>query len=330
MLTVDQDMFCHEGFIATGGIRLSGAHIGGQLSFNGATLTNPNGPALIADRLTVDQDILCHDRFTATGEIRLLGAHIGGQLAFDGATLTNPDGLALDLEAVQCPHVRLPPNVEGRIDLSRARLGILDIANTSRQPRMQLTGLTYTDLDPDPDPPVRQRIAWLRRDPAGFHPQPYEQLAAYYRSIGHDRDARRVLLAKQRTRRRTMPDTWRTPRYLRTIQAIAWRIPGLIIDALSGYGYVPWRAFCWLIAAVVGGAALLHDVAPTTPTANTNINALLLALDTTLPTAPFGIREQITLTGAPFITALSLQILGYALLLAVLPAASRTLSRTDK
>ncbi|GGO25438.1 hypothetical protein [Micromonospora parathelypteridis] len=329
-LTVDQGMFCSNGFTATGQIRLLGAHIHGQLSFTDATLTNPDGNALSADRLTVDQELFCSDGFTATGQIRLLGARIGSQLAFTGATLTNTDGLALDLEGVECPYVRLPSLVDGRIDLANARLGVLDIAPALNQAPMLLTGLAYTDLDPDPDPPVRHRISWLRRDPGGFHPQPYEQLAAYYRSIGHDRDARRVLLAKQRTRRRITPGTWRTPRYLRPLLAFAWRIPGWLVDALSGYGYVPWRAFLWLVAAVVTGAALLHDVAPKTPTSNANANALLLALDATVPTAPFGVREGVTLTGTNYAIALGLQILGYALVLAVVPAISRTLSRADR
>ncbi|MFG3600197.1 hypothetical protein [Micromonospora chersina] len=329
-LTVDQGMFCVDGFAAAGGIRLLGAHIGGQLAFHGATLSNPDGYALCADAFTVERGMFCSDGFTATGGIRLLGAHIGAQLALDDATLTNPDGLALDLERVECPNVWLPPRVSGEIDLADARLAVLNVPAALTQPPMRLTGLTYTDLDPDPDPPARHRITWLRRDPAGFHPQPYEQLAAYYRSIGHDRDARRVLLAKQRTRRRSTPGTWRTRRYLRPLLAAAWRIPGWLIDALSGYGYVPWRAFCWLIAAVIAGTALLHDVAPKTPTSNTNFNALLLALDATVPTAPFGIREDVTLTGTNYAIALCLQILGYALVLAVVPAISRTLSRTDR
>ncbi|RZU75110.1 hypothetical protein EV384_3636 [Micromonospora kangleipakensis] len=49
-----------------------------------------------------------------------------------------------------------------------------------------------------------------------------------------------------------------------------------------------------------------------------------------MPTAPFGIRENVTITGTSYAIALALQILGYALALAVVPAISRTLSRTDR
>ena len=50
---------------------------------------------------------------------------------------------------------------------------------------------------------VAHRMRWIRRSP-GYSPQPYEQLASWYRKAGHDDDARRVLLAKQRHRRRTL------------------------------------------------------------------------------------------------------------------------------
>jgi hypothetical protein len=108
-LTVDQSMVCGAGgpgteeaiapnkrFRADGEVALAGAHIGGQLTFRGASLTNPGGRALTADKLTVDTDVFFGKEFNATGAVRLIGAHIGGQLYFEGACLTNPNGPALD------------------------------------------------------------------------------------------------------------------------------------------------------------------------------------------------------------------------------------------
>ncbi|HEX5622749.1 MAG TPA: hypothetical protein VFX51_30260, partial [Solirubrobacteraceae bacterium] len=54
-LRVDQDMLCRDGFRAEGKVRLRGAHIGGELSFDGARLAK----GLAANRLRVDQDMLC-------------------------------------------------------------------------------------------------------------------------------------------------------------------------------------------------------------------------------------------------------------------------------
>lgn len=51
--------------------------------------------------------------------------------------------------------------------------------------------------------PEESRPREIRLDGFGYAPQPYEQLAAHYRQAGHDDAARRVLLEKQRHRRRT-------------------------------------------------------------------------------------------------------------------------------
>lgn len=157
-------------------------------------------------------------------------------------------------------------------------------------------------------------------------------MAAYYRSIGHERDARRVLLAKHRSRRRHIPATWHLPRILRPLRPVlagVWRIPSWLYDGLSGYGYVPWRALLWFLAATTTGAITLHDAAPIgKPTGHRWINALLLGLDATLPTHPLGIHEKAELTGPNYGIALALQVVGYALALTVIPAITRTLNRT--
>ena len=52
-LTVGQDMYCNEGFEASGEVRLLGAHIGGQLSCREGQFSNPDGLALDLERATV-------------------------------------------------------------------------------------------------------------------------------------------------------------------------------------------------------------------------------------------------------------------------------------
>jgi adhesin HecA-like repeat protein len=118
-----------DGFAADGEVRLLGAHIGGGLSFEGATLTNDAGPALYADGLTVDQDMFCRKPFSAIGEIRLLGAHISGQLGLEGATLTNDAGPALNADGLtvdQDMFCREGFKAEGGVSLLRAHInGVL-------------------------------------------------------------------------------------------------------------------------------------------------------------------------------------------------------------
>jgi hypothetical protein len=88
-LSVDRDVFLIRASVTgtgrNGAVCLVGAHIGGQLDFTGARVTNETGPALIADNLKVDNNVYLRGGFTATGAgepgtVRLLGAHIGGQL----------------------------------------------------------------------------------------------------------------------------------------------------------------------------------------------------------------------------------------------------------
>ena len=87
------------GHAGAGAVRLRGAHIGGSLDCDGASLHDDSGPALIADGLQVGQDMFLRDGFTATGggedgAVRLTGAHIGGSLCCDGANLRNDSGPA--------------------------------------------------------------------------------------------------------------------------------------------------------------------------------------------------------------------------------------------
>jgi len=84
-----------EGSTVSGGLWLDGAHISGILNMSGVQLINPQGDALLGDRLTVDANVYCDKGFTSHGEVRLPGAHVGGQLIFRQATLNNPSGAAL-------------------------------------------------------------------------------------------------------------------------------------------------------------------------------------------------------------------------------------------
>ena len=315
-LTVTQSMF-FQGAKCEGLLRMRGADVHGQMNFDNAKLSNPDGVALSAEHLRVGRDMFCRWDFEARGQIQMRDARIGGQLSFSQGSMARPGAKAADLTSLQTKALYLDCEVDGILDLEQARIGLLHIPRLEKQPPMRLIGLTYTDLDPDPDPAVSRRITWVRRDPNGFHPQPYEQLASYYRLIGHDREARLVLLAKRRSRRALFP--W------------ALRLPGWLLDGLAGYGYVPLRAFSWLLFALIAGTLTFLNV-PNLPSASSSkfVNALLFALDTIVPGSPLGLREGVQLTGATFGISIGLQILGYALILAVVPALSRALSRSDR
>jgi len=80
---------------------------------------------------------------------------------------------------------------DGTVNLAGAKIGSLVDEAGSWPQALDLDGLTYDDLT---NIPARKRLDWLNLS-VEYAPQPYEQLAAHYRRLGHDEEARRVLLA---------------------------------------------------------------------------------------------------------------------------------------
>lgn len=106
-LQVGEDLVLTDGFCATGSgdggtVQVSGAHVGGQMLVQGATLINSSGPVLFAEALRVEQALALDDMSGTgagqSGAVRLAGARIGGQLTACGARLINRSGPALDAE----------------------------------------------------------------------------------------------------------------------------------------------------------------------------------------------------------------------------------------
>jgi hypothetical protein len=321
-LTVDRGVLCLDGFTATGEVRLIGAHIGGQLDLSGATLSNPDGRALNADGLTVDQDMHCTAGFTATGEVILRGAQIGGQLNLSGATLTKPDGHALQLQELRAGALFLrdltePPSL---IDLAHAQAGTLVDEPASWPRQAILEGFVYDALYERRPVSGRQRLGWLARNPRGYSPQPYEQLAAVYRRAGRDQDARTVAIAKQRARRRT--HGW--PEKL-------WSV---LLDGLVGYGYRTWLAGVWLLGfwlvgwVVFDRAHTHHELVLAKPgEVHPGFQGAVYALDTLLPVVD--LRQQAVWTpqgGAQWWAWASI-LAGWVLTTAVVAALTGLLKR---
>ena len=182
------------------------------------------------------------DRFTATGAgvlgaVRLLGANISGVLDCAGAVVTTTGRLALDLSEAKL----------GPLLLSKP---MLDSATWS----VDLSGTTYQGI-PRPAS-LGQWLDLLRSHTPSYSPQPWQQLAAVHRAAGHERDARRILIAQQDDRRR---------RLLRPGPHAGWRTrAGLALyrsylkalRLVVGYGYQTWRALIGLLVILVAGAGL--------------------------------------------------------------------------
>lgn len=290
-LTVSQD-FEADRIELTGELSLRSARIGGRLSLRGAQLRSvPNNPnAINAARISVGHTLYLSSSddggwagstevygsgygepysegrpctpFRAWGKVRLSDGRFDNACLIADAEFHLGAGEELSLSRIQTPELRFacPTPPTGAVSLSRARVGNLVDSPTSwpRHHRIGLTGFTYESLRPTVPFPVERRIAWLDGSSPEYRPEAYEQLAAALRRDGADEDARTVLYAKQRRRRRSLP--------------LPGRLWGRLQDVAIGYGYRPGRAALWLVLAWAAGtwyftghppAPLKADEAPT-------------------------------------------------------------------
>lgn len=346
-LRVAGSLFC-DGVRADGETRLPGAVIGGELNFDGAVLRNPRpvdqlGCALYGEALSVRSDLLARG-LRADGVIHLTSCQIGSGIKLHGARLDTPDGVALSLAnarigrslyldegfrttgevrctgAVVTGHLNLTgiESPDGTLGLFATRIGVIrhdrgPDALAGWPARLNLDGCVYDTFDPYL--PARQRLKMMDHQVGQFRSQPYEQLAAYYRGLGHDNHARTVLLAKLRAHRRALP--W----YLRPA--------GYLLDTMVGYGYRPLRAIGWAVALLVAGGLFFaaHPPAHVHADDSSAFNPWLYTADLLIPIVRFGQQDPWQAHGGAAVVAAVLTVLGWALSVAIAAAAARTLNR---
>lgn len=320
-MSVRGGLYACKGFTADGGVNLYGASIGAGVELDGATLSSNHGPSLRAPHATVTGDLRCGEGFSVKGGgITLAGARIAGRLSFCGADLGGGgDGpVTLDCTGAGLGELALTQlrSTPGTVLLTGATTRTIHDDAQFRPAHLDLNRTQYEMLLPHL--PAQQRLAWLAHG-AGGHYQPwrYEQLAAYYRRLGHDEDARTVLLAKQRRRRRTL----RVPS----------RLWGHLQDLLVGYGYRPARAFGWLTLGITL-TACYFSLFPPTPANGTkgphpDFSPFIYAVDVLLPVLDLG-QQQAFLAHGPGQWLVWASVTGgWILATAVIAGMTRALSR---
>ena len=258
-------------FNAAGEVRLLGATIEGDIDAEGGTFINVNGMALIADRIEVHDNVFLTKSFHAEGEVRLPGAEITGQLDVEDAWLGE-----LNLESAHIAgtffwrniHKDSDPRFPNKewkpyLNLTNANVGLLvdQEASWPEKGRLRLdgfvydhiaAGLTAAKVPTDARPPIdaTARLRWLRLQPDefGYLPQPYEQLIAVLRRMGHEHQVANVAIAKQM-------DLYEHGDLGRWGKFRSW-----VLYHAVRYGYEPWRAFMWMAIVVIVGT-LMFSVA---------------------------------------------------------------------
>jgi len=143
-------------------------------------------------------------------------------------------------------------SIDGIVTLRHERVGQLvdDLAHEGgRWPsagKLDLTGFVYDGLGLRQGT-VDDRLAWVRRQLPRFSLQPYEQLAAVYRAGGHEREARRVLIAARDDLRRHG-----------SLSSVQWA-GNWLLGVLLGHGYRPGRVLGALAALYLAVVLLLSS-----------------------------------------------------------------------
>lgn len=275
-ISVAGDLFLTSGFSAAGETRLLGARIGGDLacwesSFSGVE----GGSALTLGASKIMASVFFTDGMKASGEITIVGCDIEGKLKILGATLNAGSGasaitinqtkVSRALEFGDCA-------IEGQIDFSRSRLGLLDLRPQKDVTRSSFTlahtrcevlrddidawtfrdydliAFVYETLQEDNRWTIDRILQWLRKAQAGqFSPQPYEQLAQVQRRMGFTEYATEVSIERARREAHARKGT-----------ASWWRCSfDWLYGHIVAFGYRPSRALNYAAVVWVVGALLI-------------------------------------------------------------------------
>ncbi|NEB80570.1 oxidoreductase [Streptomyces sp. SID14478] len=313
-------VMCEDGFFSEGEIGFPGAELAGGLWMRGARIRvgAADAVAFNGDNLKASFVRLSHG-FLADGRVRLRGAQIADLLTFRDAQLLGVQSslmaVGMRVEALDLAFSHRPA---GGVNLRNAQATRIQDEPRTWPTNLGLDGLTYEwlgDASGARSDDARTRLAWLDRQPA-YAPQPYEQLAAHYRRSGHEDEARRVLLVRERRRRATLGPAGR-----------AW---GWLLDATVGYGYRPWIAGIWLALLTLIGSLVFaaHTPVPNKPGEGPPFNPVAYALDLMIPIGGLGQRDGWHWAGAGVQGfAYALVAVGWILTTTVVAGVTRTLNR---
>ncbi|GAA4814832.1 oxidoreductase [Streptomyces ziwulingensis] len=338
-LKVGQD-FQAELLQSFGELRLRGAQVGVSLSLRGARLVNPCARfALNAPQLSVERTLYLTPAgistgllggltpaegtrvqpFECQGGIRLDDGRFGDAVDFEQALFTLAEDQELTLRRVQTPELRFLGRgpALGRVVLSGARIGnLMDRAESWPGPgRLHMGGFCYESLVPRGPFPLARRLEWVAAATAEYRPEPYERLAAVLKAAGEDEDARKVLLAKQRRRRDSLP--------------LAAKFLGYVQDWTVAYGYRPGRAAVWMGVLWAAGSLAFARIGrpPVRGGEHPAWDPALFALDLLLPVIDLGQVGAWQLGGGRQWLAVALILLGWILATTVAAGATRLLRR---
>ncbi len=265
-ITVNGHVFLRNKFRAAGEVQLIGATITGNLDCSHGHFRSPGGVALRADGITVSGPAFLRYGFRAAGLVRVVGSKFGVYVDFRDAHFSSKpqNGLiAEDMTVAGIFDWRVVSLTKDTIlTLAGARVGQLadDQRSWPASGKLDLDGFVYTAIFDGPLD-AKARKDWLKRQASQplnplqhrflqskpYRPQPYQQLAKVLRESGQEVDAKRVLIAKEKARRKYGDLGWAT-------RSWSW-----VLGATIGHGYRPYLALLWAVFWVVLGGWFFYE-----------------------------------------------------------------------
>jgi hypothetical protein len=233
-----------------GQVLLYGAAIDGTLDFSAGRVESGEPPAISGVNTVITGDVKFHQDFATNGIVDFRFARITHTLSFNHARFfgTQENGLnaerAVIQEALYWVAITMTPHT--LLDLEDAHANVLgdDEASWPAPGNLMLSGFEYNSFGADSPSDADSRLRWLARQPPGYRPQPYAELAKVLMAAGENEDAITVEIAQRVAQRREGGLRWSA------------RIWNLMLQMTIGYGFVPARALWWILGFVVFGTVL--------------------------------------------------------------------------
>jgi sRNA-binding regulator protein Hfq len=308
-IDVDGGVYLRSGFRAVGVVWLRGAKIGGNLECSGGHFLNPGGLAFVATGANIQGSVNLNeyldDHFEANGSLDFQGSQAGHDFIL--ANVRSPETLILDLRSAKVKALE-------------------NLANSwPRQDNLLLHGFVFDELRTEAAWDAETQINWIRlQSHDRFFSQPYEQMAAVFRTMGRQEEAVKVMIEKNKA---AGPDAiardWNV--IVKDVQAGSqaknlgywWKALETALQGLwdlfwynffgpfIGYGYRPWRALLLSLIIITIGRFLFKKgyVAKILIPTDDNVsrprlrgtypkfNAWIYSLETFVPLVKLGVGE---------------------------------------
>ena len=237
-----------EPFSARGRVRFANADIGRNFNCKGGEFRHSgDGSVIAAGGLRSRGAVFLSDQCIIQGDVDLHVAQIG------------------NFVCKECKQSKGVINL-----LSTKAVAVDDDANAWRQFQFVLDGFTYDTFFGEKTPKNKRRLKWLTSRPkkrcikgkkvkVPFSPLPYEQAAKVMFGMGRVRDAREILLEKERLQTKYGQIHW-----LRKVGRRLWNV-------FAGYGYRLSYTAAWMLGIVAVGAVIFGvadrygNIVPTHP-----------------------------------------------------------------